>query len=213
MTNATNSHKTNQMDPITKTEYDLIVRTAQSARPGETQQQAALRASVDIAAIGTMRDGLLRTIEAAEARWRDLSIAQDGSGLLTITVSKVAPGHVVYVSPTSMTALGEMRSTKQAMGIDTEQDDRIFQMGSHQLARRIRNACAFAGLQGRYGGLSPRIGMETELARSGVSVVGLVTEGRWRNPTMANRFFRNIKVSDGAVAQWHARNQSTDTPA
>ena len=63
-----------------------------------------------------------------------------------------------------MTALEGMRSIKQAMGIDTEKDDRIFQMSSQQLNRRIRNACTFAGLKGRYGGHSPRIGMAMDLA-------------------------------------------------
>ena len=202
------------MDPITETAYELIVRTAHSARPGETPQQGVLRAAVDTAAIGVMRDGLLRPGEAAAARWRDLYCERDGSGRLTITVSEAGPGQVVYICPTTMTALKEMRSIQQAMGIDTEQDDRIFQMSSRQLTRRIRTACALAGLEGRYGGTSPRLGMMMDLIRADVSVVDMVFARRRRIPTtMAERFFLKNQVSDGAVAQWHARRQGADTPA
>ena len=161
-----------------------------------------MRAATDIAAIGLMRDGLLRLREAVEARWCDLSSAQVGSGMLTITVSKEGLGCVIYVSPRTMNALAEMRSIKLATGIDIENDDRIFQMGSQQLGRRIRNACAFTGLEGRYGGSSPRIGMTIDLVRAGTSAVDLMAAAR-----------RKIHVSEGAVAQWHARNQSTHTPA
>lgn len=205
MTNATSSQNIPQTNPITETEYALIVQTAQSARPGETQQQATLRAATDIAAIGFMRDGLLRPGEAAEARWRDLRCEQDGSGLLTITVSKEGLGYVIYVSPRTMNALGEMHSIKQATGIDIEKDDRIFQMSGRQLTQRIRNTCSFAGLKGRYGGSSPRLGMAMDLARTGASVVRVAE--RWKNPAMAAHHIRNLQAATGAVAQWHARNQ------
>ena len=213
MTNATSSQETNRMDPITETEYALIIRTAHSARPGETQQQAALRAAVDIAAIGVTRDGLLGPGAAAEARWHDLRCEQDGSGRLTVKVSKADPDHLVYLSATTMTALGEMFRTKREMGIDTEQDDRLFQMGSRQLARRIRNACGWAGLEGRYGGSSPRLGMMMDLMEEDVSMVALTAARRWKNPTIVEHFLREEQVSRGAVAQWHALRQGTDPPA
>ena len=64
--------KTNKIDPITETEYALIIQTAQSARPGETPQQAALRDAVDIAAVGLMHDGMFRPGETADASWKYL---------------------------------------------------------------------------------------------------------------------------------------------
>ena len=213
MTNPTSSQNPAQMNPITETEYALIAENAQQARPGETPEEAALRGATDIAAVGLMRDGMLRLREAAEVRWDHLLREADGSGRLIISISKADLGHVVYVSPRTMTALEEMRSIKQAMGIDIESDDHIFQMGSQQLSRRIRRACSFAGLKGRYGGHSPRIGMAMDLVRMGVSVVGLMAAGRWKNPAIHARIIRNLDAATGAVAQWHARNQSTDTPA
>ena len=165
MTNATNPRKPAQMNPITETEYALIVKNVQQARPRESPEEAARRAATDIAAVGLMRDGMLRLREAAEVRWDHILREADGSGRLIISVSKAVhvQGHVVYVSPRTMNALEEMRSIKQAMGIDTAKDNRIFQMSSQQLSRRIRDACTFAGLKGRYGGHSPRIGMAMDL--------------------------------------------------
>ena len=55
--------------------------------------------------------------------------------------------------------------------------------------------------------------MMMDLVRADVSVVDLMAAGRRKNPTIADRFFRNIQVSDGPVAQWHARRQGADTPA
>ena len=113
-------------------------------------QQAALRGAVDIAASGLMREFLLRLGQAAAARWHHLQREEDGSGRLTITVSKANPGNVAYVSARTMDALDGMRGIKEAIGMDTT-DGRIFQMGSQQLRRHVRNACSFAGLAGRYG--------------------------------------------------------------
>lgn len=196
--------KTNKMDPITATEYALIIQTAQSARPGETPQRAALRAAVDIATVGLMRDGMLRPVEAAEACWDHLQREEDGSGRLVISVSKADSGHVAYVSPRTMTALDEMHSIKQAMGIDTEKDGRIFQMGKQQLSLRIRNACSFAGLEGRYGAISPRNGMAMDLVMMGASLPQIMAAGRWNNPTMPGQYIPDLQASTGAVAKWHA---------
>ena len=111
---------------------------------------------------------------------------------------------MAYVSARTMNALDEMLSIKQAMGIDIEEEDRIFQMGSRQLRRHIRNACSFAGLEGRYGGNSPRIGMVQDLARSGASLPSLMAAGRWKTPTSLTRHLFNLNPATGAVAQWHA---------
>ena len=72
MTTATSSQKTAQMNPITETEYALIVQTAQQARPGETAEEAALRGATDIAAVGLMHDAMLRLRAGAEVRWDHL---------------------------------------------------------------------------------------------------------------------------------------------
>ena len=149
-----------------------------------------------------MHDGLLRVGVAADVHWHDLQRTEgDGSGLLTTPKSKTNPaGYVVYVTATAMSALDEMCSIKQALGID-DTDDRIFQMGSKQLTQRIRDACSFAGLKGKYGGSSPRIGMMQDLVRSGVPISDLTAAARSNNPAMTAGFMYRISASRGAVAQ------------
>ena len=187
--------------PIGEAEYTLIADAAQQPRPGEEPEAARLRAAVDIAVIRLMHDCLLRVGVAAAVRWHDLHRERDGSGLLTTPKSKTNPaGYVVYVSATAMSALDEMRSIKQAMGID-DIDDRIFQMGSKQVTQRIREACSFAGLKGKYGGSSPRIGMLQDLVRSGVPTSDLTAAARSNNPAMTAGFMYRISASRGAVAQ------------
>ncbi len=187
--------------PIGEAECALIAQTAQQPRPREEPEAARLRAAVDIAAIRFMHDCLLRVGIAAAVRWHDLQRTGDGSGLLTTPKSKTNPaGYVVYVSATAMSALDEMCSIKQAMGID-DTDDRIFQMGSKQLTQRIRDECSFAGLKGKYGGSSPRIGMMQDLVRSGVPISDLTAAARSNNPAMTAGFMYRISASRGAVAQ------------
>ena len=187
--------------PIGEAEYALIAQTAQQPRPGEEPEAARLRAAVDIAAIRFMHDCLLRVGVAAAARWHDLQRTEDDSGLLTTPKSKTNPaGYVVYVSARAMSALDEMRSIKQALGIN-DTDDRIFQMASKQLTQRIRDACSFAGLKGKYGGSSPRIGMMQDLVRSGVPISDLTAAARSNNPAMTAGFMHRISASRRAVTQ------------
>ena len=197
-----NSKATARMDPIGETEYALIAQTAHKARPREKPQQAARRAAVDIGAIGLMRDCLLRLHEAAAARWYHLQREEDGSGRLTIPSSKTAPSAICYVSPRTMNALDEMRSTKQALGTD-DTDDRIFQMNGQTLSRHIRNACSFAGLEGRYGGKSPRIGMVQDLAKAKFELLMIMQAGRWEVPQMPSRCTRKISAGHNSVANWY----------
>ena len=199
-----------QVDPITEAEYELIVLATQKARPRGETNKATLRGAVDIAAIGLMRDCLLRPGEAASARWPHLQREEDGSGQLAIPRSKTdgsGTDNVAYVSPTTIRALDEMCGIKQELGMDST-DDRIFQMGSQQLRRHIRNACESAGLKGRFSGQSPRIGMAMDLARSHVSRVALMNSARWESSSIPAHYTRNVAAGQGAVAQWHDRDQN-----
>ena len=61
-------------------------------------------------------------------------------------------------------------------------------MGSKQLTQRIREACSFAGLKGKYGGSSPRIGMMQDLVRSGVPISDLTAARALEQPRHDRRF-------------------------
>ena len=71
-------------------------------RRKETEARAATRATVDLALLEVMRDGLLRNSEASALRWGDLEFHTDGSGRLHVLRSKTdqtAEGAVLYLGP------------------------------------------------------------------------------------------------------------------
>lgn len=198
-----------QMDPIREVEFKAIRKVAQNPRPWETQRTATIRGAIDIAAIALMRDGLLRCDEAVRARWSHLKRETDGSGRLTVPTSKtdqMGKGAILFVSPGTMEALDTMRQIKHARASDTSTDDRIFQMGDTALYNHIREVCAQAGLQGRFGGHSPRIGMAQDLSRAGASIASMMTAGRWDEPSMPALYTRNTEAGQGAVAEYYDRD-------
>ena len=197
-----------QMSPIRESDYEQIVEVAQGPKAWETERDAIIRGAFDIALIGTMRDGLLRLAEATKAKWRDLESRPDGTGVLTIPMSKTdqeGKSQVVFVCENSMLALDAMRRIKLSLGVVLSADDRIFPLCKESLRKRISAACESAGLEGRYGGHSCRVGMAQDLAVAGFSLVQIMQAGRWDNPQMPAYYIRNLAVSDGAVARWHGR--------
>ena len=211
------------MNPIREADYALIVQ--------KFQESPTLQGAIDIAAIGIMRDGMLRPKEAAEARWSDLQREEDGSGVLNISFSKTdqtGRGDVVYISPTTIAALDEMCDKKQEQGIEAT-DNLILQMTTKQLRRQIRTACEAAGLEGRYTSKSPRLGMAMDLANAGFSSDAIMQAGRVTTmdqlgPYTSNlladrtqaegvkgidvlaRYTRNVPGTKEVLAQWRSQN-------
>ena len=181
-------------------------RTSPAGRT-ESARAARRRGEVDIALVSLLRDGLLRRSEASALVWEDLQVAEDGSGRLTVRRSKTdqdAHGHVLYVSRATVAALQSIRKG----ACDTAS---IFGMSSRTVARRIAAAAQHAGLDGRFTGHSPRVGMAVDLAAMGTSLVELQTAGRWKSPGMPARYTRAQSAAKGAVARYYAAHP-TGTP-
>ena len=205
-------HPPQQVTGISESRFFLIITRAYDPKaydpktwepPGAAQS----RASLDLALIALMRDAMLRRSEAAAARWRDLQREPDGTGRLTILVSKVdqvGKGAVLFVSEATMECLDTMLHYRDGKAPSSE--DTIFGIGERQVANRIKAAAAHAGLEGGYGGHSPRIGMAMDLARDNVELPGMMQAGRWRSPEMPARYIRGIAAGKGAVAGWHQRH-------
>ena len=217
--------QTFQVDPIGEDEYNLILQNFESQDqepqtqdiwPWNVPSQDTLDRAVDAAAIGLMRDGMLRPKETANVCWSDLKREPDGSGLLTITLSKKRkPGtdHVTYVSPRTMRALDETQRIRRKLRMDVK-DDRILQTTDNALPKRIKKACHAAGLTGTFSGYSPRNGMEQDLTTSGVAVNDLKKAKGWRLTDSAGQSENESLARDGAVAQWYARKEpeTQETP-
>ena len=202
-----------QMDPITALEFDDILTTAYNRRPKERPHQARLRGSVDIALIGTMRDAMLRKSEAATALWSHLEEQRNGTGALTIPSSKTdqtAEGATLCIRPETMNDLYTMRKIMLQSGIEISEDDKIFRMSSSQVYDSIKEACDMAGLHGRYGGHSPRIGMLHDLMYANVSQLAAQNAGRWKNAKMPAYYGRKIMASRNAVARLNAQRMNPD---
>ena len=78
-------------------------------------------------------------------------------------------------------------------------DMSILGMSSRTIARRIANAARHGGLEGRFTGHSPRIGMASDLAAMGISLVELQTAGRWKSASMPAHYTRAQRAGKGAV--------------
>ena len=190
------------MTGLSAEDFARIVATAKRPEPWEIERQALVRATTDLAIIGVMRDGLLRVSEAAALTWDDLEEMADGTGRLTIRRSKTdraGEGAVVFVSRQTMGWLREMRALVM-------ESLTIFGITRGSLYTRIIDAAQRAGLVGRYGGHSSRVGMTQDLARSNSTLLMIMQAGRWTSPQMPAHYIRKITASRNAVAVWYEQH-------
>ena len=151
-----------------------------------------------------MRDALLRCSEAAALQWRDIDRDDDGSGSLLIRRSKsdqFGIGHVLYLSPETLHMLDTIRPGKDAVGA-------VFPMHPRTIGRRIQAAAKRAGLDGRYRGHSPRVGMALDLAENGASLVEMQHAGRWKSPVMPAHYTRSQRAKRSAVAKLYQKRST-----
>ena len=200
-------HVPKQATGIDAAAFEQIYLTAQQPRITrggrmETVKEATLRGLVDMCLVGIMRDALLRRSECASLRWCDWRLEDDRTGRLLIRMSKTdqeGAGSVRFVSEGVMAIMHSLQIIRSPA---TGQES-IFELSASQICRRIRAACAQAGLVGDFSGHSPRIGMAIDLARSGVSLPALMEAGRWKSPSMPAHYVRAVEAGSGAVAQWY----------
>ena len=202
------------VDGITRELFEMIETAAPRRMKGEWPDRTKKRAALDLALIALMRDCLLRRSEAAAVTWGHIKVERKPGhvyGVLTIPHSKVdqyGDGEVAYIHISTLARLQEMAV---ACGKDTtKKNERVFGsspdgMTAGQMARRIKKACAHAGLMGNFSGQSSRVGMAIDLATYNTPLVGIMQSGRWRIPATVMRYIRSIAVGDGAVARLHRR--------
>ena len=197
-----NRSSPSQMDGIGAEEFARIQATAMRPQPWETEREALVRGTKDLAITGVMRDAMLRVSEAAAITWDDLEEEKDGSGRLTITRSKTdqeGEGATLFISSQTMGWLKQMR--EMVMDGPT-----IFGLAQNAIYTRIIDATNYAGLEGRYGGHSPRIGMALDLARANTSLLMMMQAGRWKSAEMPAKYIRNMAAGRNAVATWYNRH-------
>ena len=178
-----------QVSGLTTSDIEAIEAVAHTPRRGrggkiETAEYARARGDAIVAAIRLLHDGLLRPSEAVSLVWDDYTRTSDGSGLVRIARSKtdqVGEGALQLISADTARALERIRG-------DAGQDDKIFDFCARTLSRRIKAACAAAGLKGRYAGHSGRVGMAMDLVSDGATELEVMDAGRWRTRRMVRRY-------------------------
>ena len=195
-----------QVEGFREQHYQAVVESFGKALKGEMGLRKELAAATDIFMIGMMFDGLLRSVEMAAVRRQDVSRFSDGSGRLLVPYSKTDPlgnGEVTYVSGRTMEYRDRMNGLRRMGGLVVTGDDRILQFEEETIRRRFLKACADAGLEGRWGTHSMRVGMAQELAVAGFGLVLIMRAGRWESPDMPALYIRGLKVDETAVAVLH----------
>lgn len=198
-----------QVTGISRTHLAAIRATAHQRRTyrngaRESEPRAQRRGDVDIALVATMRDALLRRSEAARLVWRDIEFSSDGSALLTIRRSKTdqdGSGAVQFIGPDATNALKAIRPEGEDEAIASRS---VFGLTSGEaISKRVRAAAAAAGLNGRFRGHSPRVGMSQDLAEAGASTTELMVVGRWSAHRMPAVYSRGQDARKGAVARYY----------
>ena len=182
-----------------------VVTAAWTRKSHEWPEQTRRRATLDTVLVLLMWGCLLRRSEAARVRWGDIStevVAGHAYGVLKIPFSKTdktGKGEVGYVHVNTLAALQEMAV---ACGRDpSDADELVFGIGDRQISNRIKQACAHAGLRGRWSGHSPRVGAARDLLKHGFTMLETQQAGRWDRPETVSRYVSGIAVADGAMAR------------
>ena len=159
----------------------------------ESEETALMRGRLDIALASVMSDAGLRISEAAQLRWRDVTDAEDGAGLVYIERSKTdqtGEGAYVVVTPDTLVALKLIRHDAESW----TDDDPVFGLSMSQISRRVDSMARAAGLGDGYSGHSGRVGLALRMTRRGAPLQAVQTHGRWKSPSMPARYTRSEKA-------------------
>ena len=193
-----------QEDPIREAECQVIIDRGFPPGRGPRSLRADLYWAFVVALVKVMYDGMLRGGDASLVRWQDLSRYADGSGSLLIRHSKtdqLGRGEYTYVSATARKYLDLLQDLRRLLGTQERESDLIFGVSVERMCSVIADACADAGLVGRYGTHSMRIGGAQELARAGFGLSMIMQAGRWESPEQVKLYIRGITVAEGAMAE------------
>lgn len=189
-----------------------------SSRPLRAEDERAILAALPDTRSGRLtralivvgRDAMLRRSELAAMRWGDVERQRDGTGVLTVPVSKTSDEPAALgLSPAAMAALDAIRPD------DAGDGDPVFlgqrgPLSGTEIARRIRQAGRDAGLGDGFSGHSMRHGAAVDLAFDGVRTPELLAAGRWRNATMVATYTRGAEAAESPMIEYRRRRGDRD---
>ena len=189
-----------QVAPMDQDAFDAMIEAAPTPKEHETPHQAAKRAAFDKALLSFSRDILARPEITAAAERRHIEQTRNGRHVLFIPHSKTDQTHqgaYGFLTELTMEFLEEMFAARKRK---TKPNDKIFGISERQIANRIQAAAEHAGLEGRFRGHSPRVGMAVQLAIEGYSLAQIKHVGRWESDKTLMDYLRGIIAERNAIA-------------
>ena len=203
------NHESRQAQGLTAAALAAVRGTARLPRTGptgrtESEETARRRGDMDIAIASVMRDALLRRSEAAELRWRDVTLVEDGSARIRVRRSKTASSSaLLYVGHATTAAL------RRILPENVVRQNRVFGLRSGRaVSNRVAAMARAAGLGEGFSGHSPRVGMAQDLTAAGVGLTAIMVAGRWKSERMPAHYSRAQKAGRGAVARFYGVEES-----
>ena len=199
-----------QVAPMDQDAFDAMIEAAPTPKEHETPHQTAKRAAFDKALLSFSRDILARPETTAAAERRHIETTRNGRHVLFIPHSKTDQtnqGAYAFLTERTMEFLEEMFAAKKRK---TKPNDKIFGISERQIANRIQAAAEHAGLEGRFRGHSPRVGMAVQLAIEGRSLAQIKHVGRWQSDKTLMDYLRGIIAERNAIALREAENDHDD---
>ena len=189
-----------KLRPWTQDAFDAMIEAAPTRKEHETAHQAANRSAFDKALLSFSIDILARPETTAAAERRHIEQTRNGRHVLFIPHSKTDQTHqgvYGFLTERTMEFLEEMFASRKRQ---TKPHDRIFGISERQIANRIKAAAKHAGLEGRFRGHSPRVGMAVQLAIEGRTIAQIKHVGRWKSDTTVMDYIRGIIAERNAIA-------------
>ena len=147
---------------------------------------------VTVALLYTMHNALLRRTEAASARWQDIEVRDDGSGMLTIPKSKT--------SHLPMTRRLSTHCVRALLAIRPDDYDPAVRVFGAKRGRTIQNMIqrAVGFMVPGCTGHSLRVGGAQDLTIRGASLQQLKEAGGWASLTMPAYYASQVEAEHGA---------------
>ncbi|GAA4649271.1 site-specific integrase [Kistimonas scapharcae] len=183
----------------------------------------SLTARRDIALLSVAYDAMLRTSEICTVKVSDLSISDDGTGIVHLTHSKTdqaGQGAELFLSDQTVALVGEwleaanidsgalFRGIKRPFGKQEIIQDRAI---SRSTAYRIfRSASEMLGGE-PWSGHSTRVGAAQDLVEANMDTAAIQQAGRWASSQMVHRYSRKITAGRSAMAKFRqSRKDNND---
>ncbi|RDE61021.1 tyrosine-type recombinase/integrase [Aeromonas veronii] len=178
----------------------------------------------DLAMLVVAYESLLRSKELANIRIKHLQVKSDGSGLLTIPISKTNKSgepDYVYLSRQAVRLIREyMSAAGRSLVVHPERPDEPLFGGLNRVGKSVKvikvmtyttiykifsRAWEALDLESvgipRFSAHSARVGAAQDLAANGYNSLQIMMSGRWASEVMVGRYCRNIFAEEGAMAK------------